>query len=94
MHSDDELAGECLECQELLETISEFLEGELTEELRRDLLVHAQSCSRCAALLHSLRRLVGYCRIEPGQDMPDYVRQQLWITIRQEIHADEDSSET
>ncbi|MBM3322550.1 zf-HC2 domain-containing protein [candidate division WOR-3 bacterium] len=94
MHSDDEFVGECRECQELLETISEYLEGELTDEMRRDLLVHAQSCSRCAALLHSLRRLVGYCRVEPGEEIPAYVRQQLWVTIRQEIYSEDDSAGT
>ncbi len=94
MHSDDDFVGECRECEELLETISEFLEGELTDEMRRDLLVHAQSCSRCAALLHSLRRLVGYCRVEPGEDMPAEVRQQLWVAIRQEIYSEDDSAGT
>jgi hypothetical protein len=80
--------GECRECEELLEMIAAFVDGEADTELRRELLLHAQTCTDCARLLRSFQRLVHYCHIEPNCEMPANVRRELWITIRQEIAPD------
>ena len=78
----------CRECVELLQMMAQFVEGEADEELRRDLLVHAQSCGDCARILRTLQRLVHYCHIEPNCEMPASVRHELWVTIRQELYTE------
>lgn len=88
MHGDDIRNDACSECEELLELLNGFLDGELDDELRHELMLHAQSCNNCARLLYSLRRLVAHCRTEPSCDMPASVRQQLWLAIRREIHLE------
>jgi anti-sigma factor RsiW len=79
---------DCKECEELLQMIAEYVDGEADEELRRELLLHAQTCGDCARLLRSFQRLVHYCHLEPNCEMPARVRHELWITIRQEIGPD------
>ena len=78
----------CQECEELLQMIAEYVEGDADEELKRELLLHAQTCTDCARLLRSFQRLVHYCHLEPNCEMPAAVRTQLWVTIRQEISTD------
>ena len=94
MHTDEGLDGECRECADLLEALSEYLDGNLAAEMRTELLVHAQTCSECARLLYSLRRLVATCQSQPNCEMPAEVRTQLWVTIRQELYtqSDQDSA--
>jgi hypothetical protein len=92
MHSDDMVEGECRECEELLETVAEFLDGELSDELRQALVIHAHECRQCARLLSSMRQIVAICRTEPTCDMPGRVREQLWIVLRRELYQEGDSA--
>ena len=80
--------GECRDCAEAKELIARYLSGDEDEELARNVLLHAQTCSECATLLRSLKRLVHYCSLEPTCEMPMTVRRELWVTIRREIHTD------
>ena len=79
--------GECRDCGEAKELIARFVGGDEDDELARKVLLHAQSCSECATLLRSLKRLVHYCSLEPTCDMPVTVRRELWVTIRREIRT-------
>ncbi len=79
---------ECRDCEEVKELIARYVGGDEDEELARKVLVHAQSCSQCATLLRSLKRLVHYCSLEPNCEMPVTVRRELWVTIRRELHTD------
>jgi anti-sigma factor RsiW len=92
MHSDDASDSQFQECDELLGVLSEYLEGELTEELRREVILHAQTCIHCAQLLNTLRRLVAYCQTEPTCEMPTQVRRELWLAIRHELYTEGDSA--
>ncbi len=75
----------CTDCQELVEWVAEYLEGEMDSEARRQLLVHIQGCRTCAEMLRSMKRLVHYCHLEPNCEVPPAVHQELWISIRHEI---------
>jgi len=87
MPTDEFIDSECPECAELLEALSEYIEGGLAEELRSEVVMHAQTCPQCGRLLFSLRRLIAYCQVQPNCEMPAQVRQQLWIAIRQELYS-------
>ncbi|MBM3331811.1 zf-HC2 domain-containing protein [candidate division WOR-3 bacterium] len=80
--------GECHDCDEAEELIARYVGGEEDEELARKLLLHAQTCTECATLLRSLKRLVHYCSLEPTCEMPVTVRRELWVSIRREISSD------
>ncbi len=79
---------ECHECEEVYELIAEYMGGEADDELTRALLLHAQSCANCARLLRSLKRLVHSLHLEPNCELPVAVREELWVIIRKEMHAD------
>ena len=79
---------ECHDCGEVRELIAQYMGGDEDNELARALLLHAQSCTDCARLLHSLKRLVDYCHLEPNCEMPVTVRRELWVMIRRELHTD------
>jgi hypothetical protein len=79
--------GECRDCTEAKDQIARYVGGDEDEELARKVLLHAQTCSDCAILLRSLKRLVHYCSLEPTCEMPVTVRRELWVSIRREIHT-------
>jgi hypothetical protein len=79
--------GECRDCTEAKELIARYVSGDEDEELARKVLLHAQTCTECATLLRSLKRLVHYCSLEPTCEMPVTVRRELWVSIRREIHT-------
>jgi hypothetical protein len=79
--------GECHDCGEAKELIARYVGGDEDDELARKLLLHAQSCTECATLLRSLKRLVHYCSLEPTCEMPVEVRRELWVSIRREIRT-------
>jgi hypothetical protein len=79
--------GECHDCGEARELIARYMGGDEDGDLARELLLHAQTCTECATLLRSLKRLVHYCSLEPTCEMPVTVRRELWISIRREIHT-------
>lgn len=75
-------SGSC-DCVELQEWALLFVEGELPDESRCQLLVHIQTCTACARLVRTLKKTVHLCRLEPGTVVPEKTHRQLWQTIRQ-----------
>jgi anti-sigma factor RsiW len=84
----EENGNYCTDCQELVEWVAEYLEGEMDPETQRQLLVHVQTCRRCAEMLRSMKRLVNYCQLEPNCEVPRTVHQELWVSIRREIYIE------
>ncbi len=92
MKPDEVFDSECAECNELLDQLSEYLDGGLNEQLRQEVILHAHECSHCGRLLFSLRQVVSFCQTTPSCDMPEAVREQLRLVIRREMESDSDSA--
>ncbi len=71
------------ECVQISQWVAFYIEGEAAPEIRQQLLIHIQSCAACARLVRSLKRLVDYCSIEPGWDVPERAHKLLWEALRQ-----------
>ena len=84
---------ECRECQELLDLLVDYLDGNETAEMRRELMEHVTSCGQCARLLYSLRRVVGTCRCEASAEVPVHVHRQLWQVLVEEFRVERRVSE-
>ena len=69
--------GECHDCGEARELIARYMGGDEDERLARKVLLHAQTCTECAALLRNLDRLVHFCSLEPTREMPMTGRREL-----------------
>ena len=54
------------ECREMLERLSEYIDGELPEADARRFDSHVSDCAPCVAFVTSLRRTVALLRRTPG----------------------------
>ncbi len=58
-------------CREIFARLSEYLDGELAPEARRELEAHLCDCPPCVEFIESLRRSVGLCHdFEPAAAPP------------------------
>lgn len=90
MSEQEDPLAECTECVELMDLISDYLEGDLTRERREELMAHIHSCDDCARLVWSLKRVVRCCHEETRTEVPTVVHQRLWRVIVREITIAED----
>lgn len=74
-------------CREMFARLSEYLDGELTEELCRAIQAHLDGCGRCQAFAASLRRTVDFCRQLPRRPLPEDVREDLRRLIERECRG-------
>ena len=61
-------------CRELVERLSEYLDGELDVELCSSVEGHLDDCPPCRAFLKSLRRTVAHIETLPAPGLPDEIR--------------------
>lgn len=67
-------------CQELLSSLGEYVDGSLSAELCSALERHMKDCQRCTVVVNTLRKTVElYQRTSTGDEMPDEVRQRLYM---------------
>lgn len=67
-------------CDGLLQSLSDYLDGELSEEMCREILQHLETCGDCRAVLNTTRRTIDLVRLEPETpaSLPDDVRARLF----------------
>ena len=67
------------DCRRLLGALSDYLDGDLQEELCAEIERHLQECENCRIVVDTLRRTIYLYRAtaEPGEVPPD-VRQRLY----------------
>jgi anti-sigma factor RsiW len=61
-------------CLELLERLSEYLDGETDPAVSREIESHMADCEPCVAFLRSLRRTVAEIGSVPQPRLPDDVK--------------------
>ena len=59
-----------LDCKHIWRELSNYLEGELSEEVRRDVEAHVAQCRHCAALLDSTHNVLVLVADERRMDLP------------------------
>jgi anti-sigma factor (TIGR02949 family) len=67
-------------CDGLLQSLSDYLDGELSEEMCREILEHLETCGNCRAVLNTTRRTIDLVRLEPEAPalLPADVRARLF----------------
>jgi anti-sigma factor (TIGR02949 family) len=66
-------------CCEMLGQLSEYIDGELADELCRELERHIQSCSNCKIVYNTLQKTIDLYQQTGEQDvMPEDVRGRLY----------------
>jgi anti-sigma factor RsiW len=73
-------------CQELLGSLSDYLDGELDARLCAELESHLSTCPDCRIVMDTLRKTILLVReAAPGTEgMPAPVRERLYRTLRLE----------
>ncbi len=77
-------------CHDVLIHLSEFIDGEISDEIRKELEDHIQHCENCRIVLDTTRKTIYlYHRIKDDQTVPSAVNERLYHTL----HLDEFRSE-
>lgn len=64
--------------------LSEYLDGELPENLCEELSRHLAGCTPCETFTRTLEHTVDLCRRLPARQLPDDVRAELRALVERE----------
>lgn len=73
-----------MNCDEIFESLSEFIDEELAAAKCRELKVHLEGCDNCQVVVDTLRRTVTLYREVPAPRLPEEARLKLHAVIRVE----------
>jgi anti-sigma factor RsiW len=73
-----------LTCRQLFERLSEFLDGELSEDACQRVRAHLGECAPCRTFFRTLEQTVRLCEQLPSAPLPDDVRRDLQERLRAE----------
>ena len=59
-----------LDCKHIWRELSNYLDGEISEEVRRDVEAHVAQCKHCAALLDSTHNVLVLVADERRMELP------------------------
>jgi len=64
-------------CKEVIQKLSEYLDGELPPDLASDLRRHLEGCDDCGIIVDTTRKTIDiFCNTEPAP-LPENVQQRL-----------------
>jgi anti-sigma factor (TIGR02949 family) len=64
-------------CRELFERLSEYVDGELTQEICQEIRRHLDGCDPCVNFAMTLQATANLCRRLPAQPIPPAVAADL-----------------
>ncbi|HNB41360.1 MAG TPA: anti-sigma factor [Anaerolineales bacterium] len=65
-------------CQALLGSLSEYIDGELPPDLCKEIEKHLEGCDNCRIVLNTTRRTIDLVQIPVEENVPDDVRERLF----------------
>jgi predicted anti-sigma-YlaC factor YlaD len=71
-------------CKELLETLSDYVDGSLEEQLCKEIEQHMAECENCRVVIDTLKKTVSLYRGSRGEtiELPAEVRDQLIKSLK------------
>ncbi len=75
-------AQKTCDCSELADWIALYIENEAPSEMRKEIILHLQTCRSCATFVRTLRRTIAYCQIETDWDLPADAHDRLWQRLK------------
>jgi anti-sigma factor RsiW len=70
-------------CQDLLERLSRYIDGELSPADRSSVEQHLRDCPCCEKILHGLEHTVDLCREQGRPELPPDVRARALQRVQQ-----------
>jgi anti-sigma factor RsiW len=71
-----------MSCRALFERLSEYVDGELSEELCREIRLHMRDCDPCVAFANTLKKTSDLYHRLPEQPLPPDVAANLQAFLR------------
>jgi anti-sigma factor RsiW len=71
-----------LSCKEIVELVTDYLEGKLSRRDRKRFERHLAACDGCTAYLEQMRRTIATTRALTEEDLPDAIRVELISAFR------------
>jgi anti-sigma factor RsiW len=68
-------------CRKYLDSLSEYVDGELGEALCRELEAHMAECENCRVVVNTLSKTVILYRQLPAPEMPNAVKERLFKVL-------------
>jgi anti-sigma factor RsiW len=79
---DRDTPGMAISCQELVEIVTDYLEGELSDEMRVEVEAHLALCPGCADYLEQMRVTIDALGHVPVETLGDDAQQELVTAFR------------
>ena len=76
-------AADDMTCNELVELVTDFLEGALDHDTERRFVDHLAQCDGCSNYLDQVRRTIAVVGGEPAEPLPEQTRSALLAAFRQ-----------
>lgn len=71
------------ECRKYFNRISEYLDGELEDEICREIDAHLRECPECRRCIESLKKTVELCREGAREEIPQDAKERLNSALRE-----------
>lgn len=69
-------------CQALLGSLSEYIDGELPAELCQEIEKHLEGCDNCRVVLNTTKRTIDLVQLPADEEtVPDDVRERLFLRL-------------
>jgi anti-sigma factor RsiW len=77
------------QCEQLLGSLSEFIDGELSAELCSVLEAHLMECDNCRIVVNTLRKTIElYKETSTPDELPGAVRERLFAKLQLEDYTE------
>jgi anti-sigma factor (TIGR02949 family) len=77
------------DCRKLLGSLSEYVDGELDDELCNVLEQHLEHCEDCRIVVDTLKKTVYlYHQTEPAENLPTDIRYRLFKSLKLENYLE------
>ena len=71
-------------CRELLDQLSEYIDGELEASLCTELEAHLAHCANCRVMVDTLRKTITLYHAQAPAELPSEVEDRLYKVLRLE----------
>jgi anti-sigma factor (TIGR02949 family) len=68
-------------CDEILAALSEYLDGELDEQLCAEIERHMAACGNCRIMVDTLRKTILLYRTYGHEELPEGARERLYAIL-------------
>jgi anti-sigma factor RsiW len=76
-------------CRKFSIYISQYIDNEVTHEIREELEEHIAFCPECNKTHHAFSRLITFCHYCCQKEVPDQTHNDLWNALQNVFSAEE-----